>query len=81
MIDKSRSVSYPSEKRYGTATPKPFIPPKLPLENIAWDTLLPSIVKANVALAKFDGLLENIQNPLIFLAPLLTQEAVLSSRS
>ena len=60
--------------------PKPFIPPKLPLGNIAWDTLLPSIVKANAALAKFDGLLENIQNPLIFLAPLLTQEAVLSSR-
>ena len=60
--------------------PKPFIPQKLPLENIAWDTLLPSIVKANAALARFDGLLENIQSPLIFLAPLLTQEAVLSSR-
>ena len=59
---------------------KPFVPQKLPLENIAWDALLPSIVRANAALARFDGLLENIQNPLIFLAPLLTQEAVLSSR-
>jgi len=31
-------------------------------------------------LARFDGLLENIQNPLLFLSPLMTQEAVLSSR-
>ncbi|MDY6895991.1 MAG: Fic/DOC family N-terminal domain-containing protein, partial [Thermotogota bacterium] len=39
-----------------------------------------NIVKANSALAKFDGLLENIQNPLLFLSPLMTKEAVLSSR-
>jgi Fic family protein len=31
-------------------------------------------------LAKFDGILENIQNPLRFISPLMTQEAVLSSR-
>jgi len=60
--------------------PKPFIPQTLPLENIAWESLLPSIIKANSALAKFDGLLENIQNPLLLLSPLMTQEAVLSSR-
>ena len=80
MIDKNGSVSYVAKKRYGKAMPEPYIPQKLPLENIAWDALLPSIVRANAALAKFDGLLENIQNPLMFLAPLLTQEAVLSSR-
>ncbi len=59
---------------------KPFIPQKLPLKKIAWVSLLPNIIKANSALAKFDGLLENIQNLLLFLSPLMTQEAVLSSR-
>jgi Fic family protein len=60
--------------------PKPYKPQKLPLKVIDWQSLLPEIVKANIALAKFDGLLENIQNPLLFLSPLMTQEAVLSSR-
>lgn len=60
--------------------PKPFTPQKLPLDDIAWESLLPSIIKANSTLARFDGLLENIQNPLLFLSPLMTQEAVLSSR-
>jgi hypothetical protein len=30
--------------------------------------------------AKFDGLLESTLNPLLFLNPLMTQEAVLSSK-
>jgi Fic family protein len=60
--------------------PKPFEPLKLPLENITWESLLPNIVRANSALAKFDGLLESIQNPLLFLTPLMTKEAVLSSK-
>jgi len=59
---------------------KPYTPYALPLENIPWGELLPNIVKANSALAKFDGLLENIQNPLLFLSPLMTKEAVLSSK-
>jgi len=60
--------------------PKPYIPQTLPLESINWESLLPAIIKANTALAKFDILLEHIQNPLLFLSPLMTQEAVLSSR-
>jgi Fic family protein len=60
---------------------KPFIPDSLPLlKRIDWESLLPNIVRANSAVAKFDGLLESIQNPLLFLSPLMTQEAVLSSR-
>ena len=59
---------------------KPYNPQKLPIQSLAWEELLPNIVQANTALAKFDGLLENIQNPLLFLSPLMTQEAVLSSR-
>jgi len=58
----------------------PFIPTKLPIQNVAWEDLLPSIIKANTALANFNGLLETIRNPIIFLSPLMTQEAVLSSR-
>jgi Fic family protein len=60
--------------------PNPFRPPELPLPNIAWEDLLPGIIKANTALANFNGILETIRNPLIFLSPLMTQEAVLSSR-
>ncbi len=63
-----------------TTMPKPFTPSELPLPNIAWEDLLPSIIKANTALANFNGILETIRNPLIFLSPLMTQEAVLSSR-
>lgn len=59
---------------------KPFIPAKLPLHNVAWEDLLPSIVKANTALENFNCLLETMRNPLIFLSPLMIQEAVLSSR-
>ena len=58
----------------------PFIPTELPLKDIAWKDLLPVIVKANTALATFNGILETIRNPVVFLSPLMTQEAVLSSR-
>jgi len=60
--------------------PNPYIPTALPLTDIAWEELLPNIVKANTVLANFNGILETIRNPLIFLSPLMTQEAVLSSR-
>lgn len=40
----------------------------------------PGIGLANRALAKSDGLLQGIVNPDILLCPLITQEAVLSSR-
>jgi len=69
-----------NQKDTETTMPKPFIPTKLPLQNVAWEDLLPSIIKANTALANFNGFLETIRNPLIFLSPLMTQEAVLSSR-
>jgi hypothetical protein len=40
--------------------PNPFTPPGLPLTNIAWEDLLPGIIKANTALANFNGILESI---------------------
>ncbi len=59
---------------------KPFNPQRLPLEEIAWEPLIPLIGQANRALAHYDGALYGVPNPEVLLSPLTTQEAVLSSR-
>ena len=59
---------------------KPYMPDSLPLENLDFKLLLPLVGKANVALARYDGLLQGIPNPEVMLSPLITQEAVLSSK-
>ena len=59
---------------------KPYMPDSLPLENLDFKLLLPLVGKANAALAHYDGLLQGIPNPEIMLSPLITQEAVLSSK-
>ncbi|GJQ20269.1 MAG: Fic family protein [Bacteroidia bacterium] len=59
---------------------KPFVPQKLPLEQVEWGPLIPLIASANRSLAFFDGVLQGISNPELLLSPLTTQEAVLSSR-
>ena len=59
---------------------KPFIPNKLPLNLIDWASHVSLIGQANAALARYDGMLQGIPNPGVFLSPLATQEAVLSSR-
>lgn len=59
---------------------KPFIPHKLPLDNIDWIRLIKHIGSANRAVAKFDGLLQTIPNAEVLLSPLSTREAVLSSK-
>jgi len=59
---------------------KPFIPEALPLKSLKWDSFIHLIGKANFQLAHYAGILHGIVNPRIFLAPLATQEAVLSSQ-
>ncbi len=59
---------------------KPFKPHKLPLENLDWLKFISNIGGANRAVAKFDGLLQSIPNSQVFLSPLTTKEAVLSSK-
>ena len=59
---------------------QPFRPRMLPIENLEWSLLVKSIGEANAAVARFDGLVNGIPNPAVFLSPLTTQEAVLSSR-
>ena len=60
--------------------PEPFIPDPLPRSDIDWISHVTLIGSANAALARFDGLLRSIQNPDLLLTPLITQEAVISSR-
>lgn len=53
---------------------------KFPPSGIQWESLIPLLGPASAALARYDGLLQAIPNPQVLLAPLSTQEAVLSSR-
>lgn len=58
----------------------PYIPKELPIKNIEWEQLIDLIGKANRYVARYDGLLQSVINPDVLLAPLRTQEAVLSSK-
>lgn len=59
---------------------KPFIPPKLP-PKINYNSLIRVIGEAHQALGELNGLLlKNILNPELLMTPLLTKEAVSSSR-
>ena len=59
---------------------KPYKTIKLPLTSVNWAEHVSLIGQANAELARFDGLLSGIVNPVVLLSPLTTQEAVLSSR-
>ncbi|MBU1118604.1 Fic family protein [Patescibacteria group bacterium] len=59
---------------------KAFVPHSLPLKNLDWTQFVHLIGKANADVARFDGLLQSMQNPVVLLSPLTTQEAVLSSK-
>ena len=53
---------------------------KFPPTQIKWADLISLIGPANAAIARYDGVLSAIPNSPIPLSPLITQEAVLSSR-
>ena len=59
---------------------QPYTPLKLPIAGIDWEGLIPLIGKVNRSLAYYDGILHGISNSSLLLAPLTTQEAVLSSK-
>ena len=59
---------------------RPFDPELLPLALIDWPSHVPTLGRANRALAKYDGVLYGVPNPAVLLSPLTTQEAVLSSK-
>ncbi len=59
---------------------KPFVPQSLPLDSVDWVRFVPLIGEANAEIARYDGILQGINNPGILLSPLTTREAVLSSK-
>ncbi len=61
---------------------EPYIPDQLPLDMTTWNwqILVPLIGLANRKLAYYDGILSSIINPSLFLSPLETKEAILSSK-
>ncbi len=59
---------------------KPYVPETLPLESLKWEEFISLIGKANFELARYEGVLQGIISPSVFLSPLTTQEAVLSSK-
>lgn len=59
---------------------KPFLPFKLPIENIDYNRLIKLVAEANKKLSFYNGILQVMINPHVLLAPLTGKEAVLSSR-
>lgn len=59
---------------------EPYKPENLPLEKLDWQKLISLMSEANRKLARYDGILQTMPNPVLLLSPLTTQEAVLSSR-
>lgn len=53
---------------------------KFPPAELDWTRLIPLLGPAGAGLARYDGLLSAIPNAQVLLSPLVTQEAVLSSR-
>lgn len=53
---------------------------RFPPKALDWPRLIPLIGPANAAIARYEGVLHGIPNPNVLLAPLTSQEAVLSSR-
>ncbi len=53
---------------------------EFPPKSIEWSRLIPLIGPAQAGLARYDGLLTAIPNSNVLLSPLITQEAVLSSK-
>ncbi len=61
-------------------TPVQYHAGRFPPENLDWPALIPLIGPAAAAVARYDGTFAATPNTDILLAPLTTQEAVLSSR-
>jgi Fic family protein len=53
---------------------------RFPPNDLDWLRLLPLIGPASAAIARYEGVLHGVPNPDVLLAPLTSQEAVLSSR-
>lgn len=59
---------------------EPFVPHDLPPAGLDYGRLIGLVGQANAAIARYDGMLQSVVNPAILLSPLMTREAVLSSK-
>ncbi|MCK4512269.1 Fic family protein [bacterium] len=59
---------------------KPFLPEMLPRTDLDWEALFRDATTAQRALAYYDGKLGSLPHPEVLVSPLITQEAVISSR-
>ena len=59
---------------------KPAIPETLPIHGLNWTKLVPLLGETNRSIARFDGLLMHMPSPDLLRTPLVTREAVLSSK-
>lgn len=57
-----------------------YQPGSFPPKQLDWARLIPLLGPTAAAIARFDGTLAAVPNPLVLMSPLTTQEAVLSSR-
>ncbi len=62
------------------AKPVQYHAGKFPPASLQWERLIPLIGPAAAALARYEGVLSAVPNANLFLSPLTTQEAVLSSK-
>jgi Fic family protein len=53
---------------------------QFPPKHIEWERLIPLLGPASATLARYDGVLTAVPNAAVLLSPLMTREAVLSSR-
>ena len=58
----------------------PYHEGRFPPADLDWPRLIPYLGPVAAAVARYDGMLAAVPNPSVLLAPLTTQEAVLSSR-
>ena len=69
-----------SHKRGGEPMPYNYKVGQFPPQQLDWQRLIPMLGTTAAAIARYDGALTAMPNPDVLLAPLTTQEAVLSSR-
>ena len=68
------------KRSIGSDTVRPHVPSLLPLPPFKDPNLHAAVSRANQEVGRYDGALLGLVNPAILLSPLMTQEAILSSR-
>ncbi|SFL66109.1 Fic family protein [Desulfomicrobium norvegicum] len=68
------------EQNMKSSSPVHYHSGEFPPKRLEWDRLIPLLGSTSAALARYDGILNAIPNATVLLSPMMTQEAVLTSR-